>query len=90
MQESNIVKLLQTVIARMDSFEEGVNKRLNDIDKGQQETNKRLTAIEATVNDLKVINRRTQKEVFSQLNAIWDDVKSIENRLEVQEKKAIQ
>ncbi|MDF9409344.1 hypothetical protein L7E55_13430 [Pelotomaculum isophthalicicum JI] len=66
-----------------------INERLDRVEQGQQETNKRLTPIEAAVNDLKAINRRSHKEAFSQLNAIWDDVKRIENRLDVQEKKSI-
>ncbi|OPX91830.1 MAG: hypothetical protein A4E52_00308 [Pelotomaculum sp. PtaB.Bin013] len=44
-----------------------INERLDRIEQGQQETNKRLTSIEAAVNDLKAINRRPHKEAFSQL-----------------------
>lgn len=66
------------------------NKRLTALEAGQQELKKGQAAIEATVNDLRAINRGTHKKIFTQLDAIWDDVKRIENRLDVQEKKAIQ
>jgi len=76
-----------------------INERLSALEAGQQETNKRLTtletgqedlkegqaAIEAAVNDLRTINRRTHKEVFNQLNTIWDDIK----RLSSEREKAI-
>ncbi len=62
-----------------------VNTRLTTLETGQQELKKGQAAIEAAVNDLRAINRRTHKEVFGQLNAIWDDIKLLSS----QGKKAI-
>ena len=56
----------------------GQQELKNDVQElrvGQQELKKGQAAIEAALNDLRTINRRTHKEVFSQLNAIWDDIK---------------
>ncbi|MDR9787696.1 MAG: hypothetical protein RJR37_10715 [Peptococcaceae bacterium MAG4] len=40
-----------------------------------QELKKGQAALEAVLNDLRTINRRTHIEIFSQLNAIWNDIK---------------
>jgi len=58
----------------------GINERLTILETGQQELKKGQAAIEAAVNDLRTINRRTHKEVFSQLNAIWDDIKLLSSK----------
>jgi len=47
--------------------------------------NEKLTAIEATVNDIRSTNRKTHKEVFSRLDYIVEDLK----RLEPHEEKAV-
>lgn len=44
-----------------------VNERLAALETGQQETNQRLTTIEAAVNDLRAINRQTHKKIFTHL-----------------------
>ena len=54
---------------------------------GMQELKQGQASIEVAVNDLRALNRRTHKEVFAQLNAIWDEIKIVQNRLETQEEK---
>lgn len=52
-----------------------INEHLAALETGQQELKKGQAAIEAAVNDLRAINRRAHKEIFGQLNAIWNDIK---------------
>ncbi len=69
---------LQQVNTCLDTLEAGQAELRNDVQElraGQQELKKGQASIEAALNDLRTINRRTHKEVFSQLNAIWDDIK---------------
>ncbi|WP_449240890.1 hypothetical protein [Desulfoscipio gibsoniae] len=54
-----------------------VHQELHELKKGQ-------VAIEAAVSDLRTINRATHKKIFAHLDAIWNDVKLIEKRLDVQ------
>lgn len=64
-----------------------INERLASLETGQQELKQDVqelkrgqAAIEAAVNDLKISNRRTHKEIFNQLNAIWDDIKLLSSQ----------
>jgi len=59
-----------------------LNERLTALEIGQQELKKGQFAIETAVNDLRAINRRTHKEIFRQLNAIWDDIKILSSQRE--------
>lgn len=84
MQENEVVKLLQTVISRMDSFEEGVNKRFDDVEKGQQELRQDaqelrqgqqelrqgLSKLENRVDKLEI---RLENEVIGKINALFDE-----------------
>jgi|GEM_PF-2433012 len=58
---------------------------VQELRQGQQELKKGQAVIEAAVNDLRAINRATHKKIFVHLDAIWNDVKLIENRLNVQD-----
>jgi ABC-type transporter Mla subunit MlaD len=74
---------LQQVNTRLDTLEAGQTELRNvvqDLRAGQQELKKGQAAIEAALNDLRTINRRTHKEVFGQLNAIWDDIKLLSSK----------
>ncbi len=53
---------------------------VQELRQGVQELKKGQAAVEAAVNDLRTINRRTHKEIFSQLNAIWDDIKLLSSK----------
>jgi phage-related protein len=67
---------LQQVNTRLDTMEAGqveLRKNVQELKKGQ-------AAIETAVSDLRAINRRTHKEVFGQLNAIWDDIKLLSSQ----------
>jgi len=64
-----------------------VRQELQELRTGQQELKQGQASIEVAVNDLRALNRRTHKEVFAQLNAIWDEIKIVQNRLETQEEK---
>ncbi|WP_161485974.1 hypothetical protein, partial [Desulfotomaculum copahuensis] len=55
----------------------GLKQDVLELKKGQ-------AALEAAINDLRAANRRTHKEIFSQLNAMWKDIK----QLTAQDKKA--
>ncbi|MFZ5598099.1 MAG: hypothetical protein ACOY35_00785, partial [Bacillota bacterium] len=76
---------LSPVRQEFQEFREEVSQELQALRHDVQDLKKGQAVIENTVNDLRSINRRTHKEVFSQLNAIWDDIK----RLSTQEKSAI-
>lgn len=64
-----------------------VRQELRELRSGQQELKQGQASIEVVVNDLRALYRRTHKEVFSQLNATWDEIKLVQNRLETQEEK---
>jgi uncharacterized protein (UPF0335 family) len=71
---------LVTLEAGQQGFRKEVNTRLANLEAGQQELKEGQTTIETTLNDLRAINRRTHKEVFNQLNAIWDDIKLLSSQ----------
>ena len=78
---------LKPINERLDRAEQGqqdfrkeVNIRFATFEAGQQELKEGQATIETTLNDLRAINRRTHKEVFSQLNAIWDDIKLLSSQ----------
>lgn len=87
--ENELVNMLRAVI-----HEElkPVNERLAVIEGGLQELRQDVhelktgqDVIEAIVNDLRATNRRTHKEIFSQLHNMWDDIK----RLSSSEERAV-
>ena len=61
-------------------FSKEVNARFATLEAGQQGLKEGQAAIETSLNDLRAINRRTHREVFSQLNAIWDDIKLLSSQ----------
>lgn len=69
MQENEIVKLLQTVISRMDSFEENAHKRFDDIEKGQQESRQDQDRLESKVDKLEI---RMENEVIERVGVLFD------------------
>ncbi len=71
---------LRNEVQDLRAGQHGINKRLATLETDQQELKKGQVAIEAAVNDLRTINRRAHKELFSQLNAIWDDIKLLSSR----------
>lgn len=81
---------LKPINERLDRVEQGqhefrheVNTRLTALETGQRELKKGQAAIEAAVNDLRAINRGTHKKIFAHLKTIWNDIKLIDNRLDV-------
>ena len=64
-----------------------LQEELKPVHQGLHELKKGQAAIEAAVNDLRAINRTTHKKIFNHLDAIWNDVKLIENRLNVQDEQ---
>jgi len=84
MPENNeLVNMLRTVIQEeMQSVRQEVRTIVQE---ELKPVNEKLTAIEATVNDIRSTNRKTHKEVFSRLDYIVEDLK----RLEPHEEKAI-
>jgi len=88
-----LVNMLRTVIQEeltpVRQELQQVNKRLDTLEAGQASLEAGQASLEAALNDLKTINRGTHKKIFTNLDAIWNDVKRIDNRLDVQEKKAI-
>ena len=99
MSDNNeLVNMLRTVIQEelkpVHQELQQVNTRLDTLETGQQELRQGQAnleagqaAIEAAVNDLRTINRQTHKKIFTHLDAIWNDIKRIENRLKTQEEK---
>ncbi len=83
--QEEILSVRQEVRTIVQEELKPVNERLAALEAGQQETNKRLTAIEATVNDIRVTNRKTHKNIFTHLNTIWGDIKLLSSK----EEKAI-
>jgi TRAP-type C4-dicarboxylate transport system substrate-binding protein len=84
MPENNeLVNMLRTVIQEeMQSVRQEVRTIVQE---ELKPVNEKLTAIEATVNDIRSTNRKTHKEVFSRLDYIVEDLK----RLEPHEEKAV-
>ena len=97
MLRSVIQEELKPIDSRLNTMERGlkdvrqelqqVNTRLGTLESGQADLKKGQAAIEATVNDLKAINRGTHKKIFTQLDALWDDIKIIGNQLDKKEDK---
>ena len=73
---------LATLEQGQQVFSKEVNTRFATLEAGQQVLKEGQAAIETSLNDLRAINRRTHKEVFSQLNAIWDDIKLLSSQKE--------
>jgi len=67
-----------------------INERLDRVEQGQQEfrqeVNTRLSSLEAGQKKLQKDVTTIKKEV----SAVWDDIKRLDNRLAVQEHRAIQ
>jgi len=84
MPENNeLVNMLRTVIQEeMQSVRQEVRTIVQE---ELKPVNEKLTAIEATVNDIRSTNRKMHKEVFSRLDYIVEDLK----RLEPHEEKAV-
>lgn len=88
MPENNeLANMLRTIIQEeMQSVRQEVRSIIQE---ELKLVNEKLNAIEATVNDIRANNRKTHKEIFSRLDAMWDDIKIIERRVDRQEEKAV-
>jgi len=83
------VKELRQGQVNLEAGQAGLETRQANLEAGQADLIKGQAAIEAQINDLRATNRGTHKKIFAQLDAIWSDIKRIDNRLDIQEKKAV-
>lgn len=63
--------------------EEKILVILEQLQEGQKKTDERLDRIEVDIKGLK----KDTKEIKRNLNYVWDDIKRIDDRLQVQEEK---
>ncbi len=91
----NIQELRQDV-QELRQGQQELRQDVQELRQGQQELRQDVqglkqgqAALETALNDLRASNRATHKKIFTLLDAIWDDVKRIDNRFNVHEEEAI-
>ena len=78
---------LKQGLQELRTDQQGLKQGLQELRTEQQELKQGQVAIVAAINDLRAVNRLTHKKIFAHLDAIWEDIRSIGNRLEIRDEK---
>ena len=81
------LKPVRQELQELRTDQQGLKQSLQELRTDQQGLKQGQVAIVAAINDLRAVNRLTHKKIFAHLDAIWEDIRSIGNRLEIRDEK---
>jgi DNA repair ATPase RecN len=97
-----VEKVLQQILEELKSLREGQEaqgQRLERVESGLQTLEQGQQELRSSVNNLQEAQIRLekgqkrlekgQKDIIKQLDAVWKDIKKLDDRLELQEKRSL-